>query len=117
MSFRLALSVPLLVAALAGCGKPVPPEKADYVGEWQRPEMYLLITQDGSVRYKRIKGGATTSVEGPLKSFEGDNFTVGVGPMTTTFEVSVRPHQTAEGEWRMTVDGLELLKTQATSGQ
>jgi hypothetical protein len=23
----------------------------------------------------------------------------------------VRPHQTADGEWRMTVDGLELTRT------
>ena len=111
MFFRLALTAFLLAAALSGCGKPLPADKADYAGEWQRPEMYLLITQDGSVRYKRIKGGATTSVEGPLKSFDGDNFTVGVGPMTTTFEVSSRPHQTADGEWRMTVDGLELTRT------
>ena len=117
MSFRFAVPAFLLAAALSGCGKPVPPEKSAYVGEWQRPEMYLLITQDGSVRYKRIKGGATTSVEGPIKEFQGDNFTVGVGPMTTTFEVSVRPHQTAEGEWRMTVDGVELIKSQGTSGE
>ena len=111
MFFRLALTAFLLAATLSGCGKPLPAEKANYVGEWQQPEMYLLITQDGRVRYKRIKSGATVSVEGPIKAFEGDNFTVGVGPMTTTFEVSVRPHQTADGEWRMTVDGLELTRT------
>ena len=112
MKFRLAMFVFLLAAALSGCGKPVPPEKADYVGEWQRPEMYLSITQGGSVKYKRTQGATTTAVEGPIKEFEGDNFKVGVGPMITTFVVSVRPHQDAEGDWRMTVDGLELTKTQ-----
>ena len=66
----------------------------------------------GSVKYKRTQTGSTTSVEGPIKAFEGDNFKVGVGPMVTTFVVSVRPHQTAEGDWKMTVDGLELTKTQ-----
>jgi hypothetical protein len=72
--------------------------------------MYLLITQDGSVRYKRLQGGASTSVEGPLKGFVGDNFDVGVGPMKTTFVVSKPPHQEGD-KWRMTVDGVELTKT------
>lgn len=31
---------------LSGCGTPVPPEKARYVGEWRSREMYLLITED-----------------------------------------------------------------------
>ena len=103
--------VPLLLAlALFGCGKPVPPEKAAYVGEWQEKTMYLLITQDGSVRYKRLKGGASTSVEGPLKGFEGNDFTVGIGPMTTTFIVGKPPYQDGAG-WKMVVDGVELTKT------
>ena len=37
-----------VLGSLYGCGKPVPPEKAAYVGEWQEKTMYLLITQDGS---------------------------------------------------------------------
>jgi len=40
---------------LAGCGKAVPPEKSAYVGQWQSPQMTILITQDGSVSYKRLK--------------------------------------------------------------
>ena len=99
-----------LLATLVGCGVPVPAEKAAYVGEWQEKAMYLLITQDGSVRYKRLQGGASTSVEGPLKGFVGDNFDVGVGPMKTTFVVSKPPHQEGD-KWRMTVDGVELTKT------
>jgi hypothetical protein len=76
-----AYAAPLLalVLVLCGCGKPVPPEKSSYVGEWQHPTMYLLLTQDGSVRYKRIQGGVTTSVDGPLKGFQGNNFEVGIG--------------------------------------
>jgi hypothetical protein len=100
----------LLALLLLGCGKPVPPEKSAYVGEWQEPSMYLLITQDGSVRYKRIKGGVTTSVEGPLKDFEGNNFVVGIGPMTTTFAVGKPPFED-KGKWRMVVDNVELTKT------
>lgn len=103
--------IPLLLAlALSACGKPVPAEKAAYVGEWQAPAMYLLITQDGSVRYKRLKGGATTSVEGPLKGFVGDNLEVGIGPMATTFVVSQPPYQEG-GRWKMVVDGVELSRS------
>ncbi len=73
---------------LYGCGIQVPADKVQYVGEWQSPEMYLLITQDGSVKYKRIKGGMTKSVSGPLRGFEGDNFIVGLPAVSTTFVVS-----------------------------
>lgn len=110
MSVRAFLLAVALILGLAACGKPVPPEKAAYVGEWQRPEMYLLITQDGSVRYKRLKGGGTTEVNGPLQGFEGDDFSVGLGSMSTKFKVSRPPHQ-VEGVWKMTVDGLELTRT------
>jgi len=73
--------------------------------------MTVLITQDGSVAYKRIKGGATTSVDGPLQRFEGDNFVVGVWFMTTTFAVSKPPFQEAN-KWKMVVDGVELTRAQ-----
>ena len=96
--------------SLFGCGQPVPPDKVAYVGEWQERTMYLLITQDGSVRYKRLKAGATTSIEGPLKGFEGDDFVVGVGPINTTFDVSRPPYQDGES-WKMVVDGLELTRS------
>jgi hypothetical protein len=99
-----------LLAALLGCAKPVPPEKVSHVGEWQEKTMHLLITQDGSVRYKRVRGGATTSVEGPIKGFVGNNFEVGIGPMVTTFVVSKLPYEDGE-EWKMVVDGVELVKT------
>lgn len=111
MGITTKLLLPLaLVGALAACGKPVPPDKSAFVGEWQEKSMYLVITQDGSVRYKRIKGGATTSIEGPLKGFSGNNFEVGVGPMATTFVVD-RPPYREGNRWRMVVDGVQLLKT------
>ncbi|MBW3566209.1 MAG: hypothetical protein KY459_15990 [Acidobacteria bacterium] len=110
MKFTKLLVLLALVGSLIGCGKPVPPEKSAYVGEWQEKTMYLLITEDGSVRYKRLKGGASTSLEGPLKGFTGDNFEVGIGPMATTFVVSKPPYK--DGDiWKMVVDDVELIKT------
>ena len=110
MKFTRPLVLLALLGCLAGCGKPVPAEKSAYVGEWQTKTMYLLITQDGSVRYKRLRGGASTSVEGPLKGFTGNDFEVGVGPMATTFVVSKPPYRDGES-WKMVVDGVELVKT------
>jgi hypothetical protein len=109
---KIARTIALLILAvsLLGCGKPVPPEKSAYVGEWQEKTMYLLITQDGSVRYKRLKGGVSTSVEGPLKGFDGNNFEAGVGPLATTFVVSKPPYQDGD-KWKMVVDDVELTRT------
>ena len=104
------LAVALLAVALFGCGQPVPQDKLAYVGEWQTKTMYLLITADGSVVYKRLRGGATTSIEGPLKSFDGDHFDVGIGPMSTKFVVS-KPPYVEDGAWKMVVDGVELTRT------
>ena len=81
----------LLALSLFGCGKPVPVEKAAYVGEWQDKTMYLLITQDGSVRYKRLNAGVTTSINGPLSKFDGDNLEVGIWPMSKIFVDSKHP--------------------------
>lgn len=73
--------------------------------------MALLITQDGSVAYRRFEGGVKKSIDAPLKEFQGDNFVVGIGPTSTTFVVSVPPH--ADGDtWKMTIDGVELTKKQ-----
>lgn len=109
MPIYKSLLAALLALLLAGCAKPVPAERAAYVGEWHGTAMGLLITQDGSVAYKRLEGGVSKSINGPLKEFQGDNFIVGIGPMSTTFVVSVPPHEEA-GNWKMTVDGVELTK-------
>lgn len=71
--------------------------------------MKLLILTDGTVAYKRWKSGVTTSVNGPLKEFQGNNFVVGVGPFSTTFEVSEPPHE-IDGSWQMVVDGVRLTR-------
>lgn len=96
---------------LSGCGIPVPEDKADYVGRWQSDNMSLAITAEGRVEYKRIEGAQSTSVNGPIKQFVGDNFEVGVGPLTTVFEVS-QPPRKVDGNWVMVVDGEILIRDQ-----
>lgn len=104
------IAIPLLAAwLLVACGVAVPAERMAYVGEWRGEGMALLITRDGSVAYNRLRKGAKTSINAPLKGFHGDDFEVGVGPMTTMFKVSAPPHE-VDGRWRMTVDGVELTR-------
>jgi hypothetical protein len=99
----------LLAVALSGCAKPLPAERLAYAGEWAGEVMTLIIDADGRVEYHRNEGNRKSSVKAPLKEFQGDNFVVGVGFMSTTFIVSAAPHE-AGGEWKMTVDGVELTK-------
>ncbi|MCP3907753.1 MAG: hypothetical protein GY712_07020 [Oceanicoccus sp.] len=103
--------LPVFVVAflLTACAEPLPENKLHYAGDWQSKEMALLILEDGSVAYKRLKDGATTSVNGPLKEFIGDDFVVGVSFLTTAFDVSEPPHE-EKGVWRMTVDDVQLTK-------
>jgi hypothetical protein len=81
MKRTLLVIVPVLLLLVA-CGQPVPQEKVAYVGEWRSKTMALLLTQDG----------VTTSLNGPLRRFEGDNFVVGVPILSTTFQVSKPPY-------------------------
>ena len=99
----------LLLIFLAACGIEVPLTQSAYVGRWEADGMFLLITRDGSVAYRRWRKGASTKIQAPLKAFHGDDFEVGIGPMTTTFKVSSPPRE-VDGVWRMTVDGVELTR-------
>jgi hypothetical protein len=106
--------IPLVIVlaaflTLSSCGQPVPDDKAAYVGEWRAPNMSLMLTKEGRVSYKRVKGNGTTTVDGPLRRFEGTNFVVGIPLLSTTFEVSRAPYQEA-GTWKMVVDGVELTR-------
>jgi hypothetical protein len=105
----LRLLAAALALLLAACGQPVPPAKSAYVGAWKADRMALLITADGFVRYERQNGNGRTSINAPIQRFDGDNFVVGVGFLRTTFVVSRPPHR--EGSrWKMTVDGVELVR-------
>lgn len=95
---------------LSACAKPLPADKLAYVGAWQGPGVQMLILADGSFAYKRLKAGASTSINAPIEKFEGNDFKVGIGPISTRFDVTTPPHM-ENGEWKMTVDGVELTRT------
>ena len=94
---------------LAACGEPLPKDKLDYAGEWRGPQVYLLITPGGRCEYERRREAGNVSIDAPIQRFEGDNFVVGLGPLTTTFVVS-QPPRIVDGKWKMTVDGVELTR-------
>jgi hypothetical protein len=104
----LVVLIPAILV-LSACGQQVPADKAAYVGEWHAQSMNLTVMRDGRVLYKRVKGTSTTSIDAPLRRFEGDNFVVGIPFVSTTFEVSKPPYQDA-GVWKMVVDGVELSR-------
>ena len=103
------IAAALLVSLLVACAEPLPADKAAYAGNWRAQGMSLLITKDGEVEYRRKTSGGNNMIKAPIKRFEGNNFVVGVGPFSTTFVVSKPPHLD-DGVWKMTVDGVELVR-------
>lgn len=92
-------------------GAPLPSDKTNYAGVWESEVMHLAITADGRVEYKRIDGGGTRSVSGPIRSYQGDDFEVGIPFISTVFKVNKTPYiAEGTGKWRMVVDGVELVK-------
>ena len=107
---RIALLLTVTLGLLlAACGKPLPPDKISYGGEWRGTNMRLVITPDGMVEYKRQRDSGSVEINAPIKRFDGDNIVVGAGPFDTTFVVTKPPYQD-EGRWKMTVDGVELTR-------
>lgn len=104
------LMIGWLTLLLAGCGEPLPPDRAAYAGTWQGDGVVLHIAAQGRVEYQRVEGNHSRSVSGPIQAFEGDSFSVGIGPLTTLFEVSSTPREN-HGVWQMTVDGVVLTRT------
>ncbi|WP_240695211.1 hypothetical protein [Corallincola luteus] len=106
-----SIAAVVMAMLLSACSEPLPVDKLNYAGDWQSREMELLILTDGTVAYKRLQKGGTTSINAPLKEFQGNNFIVGIGPVTTTFIVAEPPTE-VDGQWQMVVDGVRLTKAQ-----
>lgn len=108
---RFASALAFLIL-LTACGKSEPlTMRKDYVGLWTAPGLTLQIAADGGVDYKRSTNGSNVSLDAPIQKFEGNNFVVGIGPFGTTFKVSQPPHKVGDA-WKMTVDGVELTRSE-----
>jgi hypothetical protein len=83
-----------------------------YVGQWRGAVATLDIKRDGTVEYRReVTVGDTTntdSVAGPIDSFDGPSFVVGILRHTTRFDVDAPPAQGDDGRMTMTVNGDRL---------
>ena len=99
-----------LVLLLAACERPVPDAHLDYVGHWRGENMLLVISADGHGDYERVSGRERVSIEGPVHGFDEDGFRIGIGPLSAGFEVQSPPTRGEDGRWRMTVDGVELMR-------
>ena len=110
---NLALGA-VLAIALVGCAKPLPAEKIAYAGTWTSADsrVNITITPEGRVEYSNEQPGKSSSVSAPIKSFDGDNFDAGIGPLSTEFKVTQPPKQDAQGNWFMIIDGHTLAKVQ-----
>ena len=87
-------------------------DKQNYIGEWRGANTNLFIKPDGTIDYRRseLVGDTTNtdSVSGPINSFNGASFMVGVLGSNTRFEVVEPPHQNGNGRLTMTVNGEKL---------
>ncbi len=103
----------IITDLFTGAPASLPTDKQTYAGQWQGATITLGITPEGDVDYKQsIVEGTTTrnrSVTGPIKSFDGDGFIVGLLDSNTRFEVQRPPH-TDGATWKMTLDGEELQR-------
>jgi hypothetical protein len=89
-------------------------DRQNYIGEWRGENTRLLIKPDGTIQYEReeITGDTTNTntVSGPINSFSGASFSVGVFGRNTQFEVSESPRQNDDGTMTLNVNGEQLTK-------
>ena len=86
-------------------------DKQIYIGEWRGANTELVIKPDGAIDYRReeVTGDTTNTdtVSGPINSFYGASFMVGVLGSNTRFDVSQPPRE-ENGVMTMTVNGEKL---------
>ncbi len=106
------LALGCLAAGLLACGtpSPLPPDRAEYAGNWEGDGVRLEITLEGRVSYDRRKGAGNEHVAGPIAGWRGDSFVVGVMTQKTTLEVTEAPSEVA-GTWTMVVNGDKVYRT------
>jgi hypothetical protein len=93
----------------------IPPDKKDYIGNWQGGPMKLNIAADGGVEYERKEGSSSKSLNGKITKFIGNDFEVKAFVITTTFKVEKPPSRDGS-VWKMVVDGVEVRREDTSGG-
>ena len=82
--------------------------KLEYAGHWSGGGVDLVIMPQGQVSYTKV-GTGKVEINGPVQAYDGEDLVVGALGITTTFDVQEPPHE-VDGPWKMTVDGVELVR-------
>ncbi len=82
--------------------------KKEYAGHWEGGGVTLDISSS-AVSYEKKSGNTSTSINGVLDHFEGDDIVVKILIATSTLKVSSPPTKTG-ADWKMTVEGVEVTR-------
>lgn len=89
-------------------------DRQNCIGEWRGENTRLSIKPNGTIEYSREETiGDTTNtntVSGPINSFSGTSFSVGVLGQNTQFKIAEAPRRNDDGTMTMNVNGEQLTK-------
>ena len=89
-----------------------PAIQASYIGRWEATGMVIDIDPGYGLHYENSRGGMSKTLDLPISEFTETQFKAGIFGMNTTFEIDQPPHETETGDWKMTIDGVELIRTE-----
>lgn len=82
------LTLLFIATLLASCAKPVDTSHHDYIGKWRDDTDDTIVIRASGV--SDCKQGNVT-VTGGAVTFEGDSFSIGLGPIQETFKINQPP--------------------------
>lgn len=82
--------------------------KKEYAGHWEGGGVTLDVSAS-NVSYEKKKGSETTTINGTLDHFEGDDIVVKVLIADMTLKVS-SPPTLVGSDWKMTIEGTEVTR-------
>jgi hypothetical protein len=83
--------------------------KQDFYGTWIGGDWTLIISPNGNVDWKQEGSGTSKSINAPITRFGQHEFEVGMLGITSTFHIDTPPHDD-NGTWKMTLDGVDLVR-------
>lgn len=78
-------------------------------GTWRGGGVSLEIDAGGGIRYTKQSGAGSKSLTAKITKIDGSSFEAGALGVTTTFKVDSWPKESG-GQWRMSVDGVEVIR-------